>query len=175
MRPRDKDLFGLKKMHGPSFFTTWPLCQSSRCRKCLLEHSKGLFNDRYESLVMLDASAKLRSGLLQYRLVDFGHYEQCLHLTNSPARYLLLSLEVNISVTSVLTKYLRASYLEFASPVLALCIPSNCTESDISNVTSSQFIVNFNFPVHHIKLLTSQVGNEQYFTRHFAFPILCRT
>jgi len=135
-----------------------------RCRYGLHTFSSGLKTFSYEAVTLFDSFGKMQSGFTKDKIVDFGHYDQCLNakINGSSSRYTLLQIEWptakdhqimrfdDESVEAGLTNspnspwYIefskRMGFLRFWPSLTAVCIPSACQLQDIENVLKSDLV-----------------------------------
>ena len=140
----------------------------SECRVGLYDFSSGLKSLSHEAVSMFDSFAKMQAGFTRDRIVDFGHYDQCLHstLNGSATRYVVLQLEFPLPQDYRITKFdndvvnprnppspwfikysERISFLRFWPSLTAVCLPSKCRSNDIENILNSTVVYDYISPM----------------------------
>ena len=136
-----------------------------RCRESLVEFADGLRANERNALVMLDSFAKMKPGLFSHQFTDFGNYQQCLTKTDPPARYVVLEILVNSNDTKYFLDPIARRHIWIQNPLVAVCVPGTCSESDVSTVITSQLVASLTNP-YSLRVLTSELLGEDQFTDH---------
>lgn len=151
-------------LHGITGEAAIPITKT--CRSSLIKFSHDLEHHETNAMHMLDSFGKFTPGILKKRrLSDFGHYEQCLSVER--ARYLLLEYHwpapANIDHLHVLfqenqtatterswmkdySSKARTCTMYMVPPMIALCVPMECTNTDLQAVLDSSLIQNQTHP-----------------------------
>ncbi|XP_031333400.1 nose resistant to fluoxetine protein 6-like [Photinus pyralis] len=126
---------------------------STSCQNATNKFQKGLKRNEYWAFKMLDATAKLPSGILSGNVNQFGDYDGCLSVVE--AQYCLAELNLD-SVWSehyVQYKNLAHSYYpfkgtfedpqhrvpDFTTIKWGICIPSECTAKELEVSLKTEF------------------------------------
>lgn len=145
------------------------------CRGSLAHFATWLKQNEPKSLLMFDASAKLRTGSFSHKLVDFGHYKQCISSTDPsghPARYLVVKVDWH-SIDVPKEYQHEIEYVNFQRPLFALCIPSQCKDGDINAVLNSSLVTQLTGPPYKLSILSSEAKGEDSFRRHRPVQSFC--
>lgn len=139
---------------------------SKMCRKSLIDFAEGLKGNDINSLLMLDSFSKVKPGLFSYQLTDFGHYSQCLTKIDPPARYVLLQVNhVNSSdIKNSILSEIGERHFEYHKPLLAICLPGSCSESDVSLLLQTSAVEALD--PYKFTLFTSQLRGEDQLNHH---------
>lgn len=143
------------------------------CRASLVEFANGLRGDESNALFMFDSFAKMKPGLFSYQFTNFGNYRQCLKRTDPPARYVVLEIAVNSNDTEYFLGPLGKRHYQYHKPLVAICVPGACSESDVSSVVTSQLVSSLAHP-YSLRVLTSELKGEEQFTEHTHLRYFCR-
>lgn len=130
---------------------------SDSCRLSLASYERSLRRGEYEALLLFDSFSTSQAGWLTDRIHSFGRYEQCLQSTflSVPSRYALIQLHWPhlVNTSSQLTNRLSSDHVtgqtdrwmihfsrhsdhfEMIPQLIAICIPSQCSEDDLNEVT----------------------------------------
>lgn len=134
------------------------------CRSSLIKFAKDLQDQETNAMHMLDSFGKFTPGILKKRrLTDFGHYDQCLSVRNG--RYLLLEyhwpaptaiddlhnlFDQNTSPSRPwimdYSSKMRTCTMYMVPPMIGICVPSECIDSDLSAIIESSLIWNHTHP-----------------------------
>lgn len=133
------------------------------CRQQLFHFANGLKKNRQKSLRMYDSFAKFKPGLLSNRFTDFGHYEQCLKHTKS--RYVILQVDIEPGYEKIYFKKNSYRHFIFQKPIVAICVPSTCSESNVSSILKSHHVTSIIHP-YKLQLVASELLGENSFDSH---------
>lgn len=140
------------------------------CRNSLDYWSQGLREGKRDATLLFDSCGFGASGSIR-RLVDLGHYKQCLntHLNGTtPSRYVLLETHWP-SVTKLPSDDLWTYEVIYGikpvnvlKHINALCIPNACIESDIKTVLDSKHISELVSPL-NFTIFSHETEGEDFF------------
>lgn len=146
---------------------------TSSCRYSLNYWSQGLRNGKSDATLLFDSCGFGGPGSIM-RLIDLGHYKQCLSTRLNgtiPSRYVLLEThwpavinELAYSLTGswsyeIMYGMKASNYLKH---IHALCIPNICIESDIQTVIDSTHVRKLINPL-NVTIFSHETEGEDYF------------
>lgn len=149
------------------------LSLGDECRQQVVRFADDLNANKADAMRMFDSFAKFKPGLLSNQFTDFGHYEQCLTQTNPPARYVLLEVDIEASERKFSNQINERHFL-FQKPLVAICVPGVCTESNVTAVLESDNVV----PIIHpfkLKVITSELIGSNEIKEHKLLRYSSRT
>lgn len=133
---------------------------STQCTQSLRHLKKGLTTNDHEALVLFDSFSNIQAGYLSDRVHSFGHYDQCIKSSFNlkPSRYALIKIEWplpqfgdNLSNKISIDEWEKEGFMsnswlvnfsknidhfEGLPQLVAICIPSQCSESDLRSILS---------------------------------------
>ncbi|XP_061188052.1 nose resistant to fluoxetine protein 6-like [Saccostrea echinata] len=128
----DRDSLGLSSGLFAENYTV-----SETCRSQLNHTINGLINGEFWALKMLDASAKIDSGILEGNTIWLGSYDECFQIdetlpgmppSNSGMQTHFCAVEIPIKIAYIpLTVY------------VAVCIPKECSTEDLKYLANELF------------------------------------
>ena len=166
------------------------------CIESLVDFSGRLRDNEFQAVKMFDSFSKMNPGVFSRRHIDYGHFEQCLSMDKS--RYVLLNVHwpvplyqqnrklfdekklqpsSNQSIHWSLELFFDASlFMHGMSPVVAVCLPSQCSQQDIERAIKDPYLTRLIHPmkVDVLSTVSREEDPEEAVNLRSVLRIICR-